>query len=85
MYNDVDFETELERANLEIERLAEDNLFLNVRIAGAVELARSYGMHEDPEVKMWVIDQMVKTLMPSDTVYKTWANNTEYWSTGTCP
>jgi len=85
MYNDVDFETELERANAEVESLAADNLFLNVRISGACELARSYGMHEDPEVKMWVIDQMIRALMPNDTVYKTWAKNTDEWSTGTNP
>lgn len=44
----------------------------DTRIQTALELARSYGSTDGAHHKMWLIDQMVRALLPNDGEYEAW-------------
>lgn len=61
----------------------------NVRIKEALDIAARFGTIEGDHHKMWVIDQMCRSLM-TDTQYENWvrrwSNNGEQpWSEGIAP
>ena len=58
------------------------------RIANALDVARLGTVDGEPQ-KMWVIDQMVRALLPDQRAYQHWVQDLAYegdrWDTGTAP
>lgn len=67
---------------------------LQRRICQALEVAANYGETDGDHHKAWVIDQMVRALLPDEQAYKTWVKEccngeegpeTYSWSEGIAP
>lgn len=62
----------------------------NERIARALRIASQYGQIDGAHHKMWVIDQMVRSLLGADMAYEKWILEYEgdeeyYWDEGIAP